>query len=128
MTLPARCRAPKTARLAGFGRMNGCDLETRSWVATDQIVSRRTTRLTDFLTTCVEAWLNGLGRSIEATCNWSMSLTRFGVAKRRAAVRTMLKQYDGAEIQLATQRRITSPQIRSPHRQPAQQPKRDASY
>jgi len=34
---------------------------------------------------------------------WSMSLTRFGVAKLRAAVRAMLKQYDGAGIQMATQ-------------------------
>ena len=34
---------------------------------------------------------------------WSMSLTRFGVAKLRAAVRAMPKQYDGAGIQMATQ-------------------------
>jgi hypothetical protein len=61
-----------------------------------------------FLTIRVEAWLNGLGRSIEATCDWSTSLTRFGVARCRAAVRAMLKQYEGAQIQLATQRRITS--------------------
>ena len=39
---------------------------------------------------------------------WSVSLTRFGVAKLRAAVRAMLKQYDGASIQVATQCRIAS--------------------
>src|SRR4029450_1955830 len=45
---------------------------------------------------------------IEAMCGWSMSLTGFGVAKLRAAVRAMLKQYDGAWIEMATQSRITS--------------------
>jgi hypothetical protein len=42
-------------------------------------------------------------------CGWSMSLTGFGVVKLRAAVRAMLKQYDGAGIQMATQCRITMP-------------------
>jgi hypothetical protein len=38
---------------------------------------------------------NGIADArIEAMCGWSMSLTRFGVAKLRAAVRAMLKQYD----------------------------------
>ena len=41
-------------------------------------------------------------------CGWSMSLTGFSVAKLRAAVRAMLKQYDGAAIQMATQCSITS--------------------
>ena len=45
---------------------------------------------------------------IEAMCGWSMSLTRFGVAKLRAAVRAMPKQYDGARIHMATRCRITS--------------------
>jgi hypothetical protein len=45
---------------------------------------------------------------IEAICGWPIALTRFGVAKLRAAVRAMLKQYDGAEIQMATRCRITS--------------------
>ena len=35
---------------------------------------------------------------IDAMCGWSMSLTGFGVAKLRAAVKAMLKQYDGASI------------------------------
>src|SRR6185369_14674453 len=43
------------------------------------------------------------GPPIEVMCGWSMSLTRFGVAKLRAAVRAMPKQYDGAGIQMATQ-------------------------
>jgi hypothetical protein len=38
----------------------------------------------------------------------SVSLTRFGVAKLRAAVKAMLKQYDGAGIQMTTQCRNTS--------------------
>jgi hypothetical protein len=37
-----------------------------------------------------------------------MSLTGFSVAKLRAAVRAMLKQYDAAAIQMATQCSITS--------------------
>jgi hypothetical protein len=45
---------------------------------------------------------------IEAMCGWSMSLTGIGVAKLRAAVRAMLKQYDGAGIEVATRCRITS--------------------
>lgn len=45
---------------------------------------------------------------IEAMCGWSMSLTGFSVAKLRAAVTAMLKQYDGAGIHMATQCRITS--------------------
>jgi hypothetical protein len=36
-------------------------------------------------------------------------LTRFGVAKLRAAVKAMLKQYDGAWIEMATQCSITMP-------------------
>jgi len=63
MSFPARCRAPRTARLAGFGHMSGYDLETRSCIATDQAISRRTTRLNGFRTTRVEAWFNGLGRA-----------------------------------------------------------------
>jgi len=45
---------------------------------------------------------------IEAMCGWSMSLTGFCVAKLRAAVRAMPKQYDGAGIEVATRCRITS--------------------
>jgi hypothetical protein len=41
-------------------------------------------------------------------CGWSMSLTGFGVAKLRAAVRAMPKQYDGARIHMATRCRNTS--------------------
>jgi hypothetical protein len=37
-----------------------------------------------------------------------MSLTGFGVAKLRAAVKAMLKQYDGALTEMATQCSITS--------------------
>jgi hypothetical protein len=44
---------------------------------------------------------------IEAMCGWSMSLTSFGVAKLRAAVTAMLKQYDGAVFEVATWCRIT---------------------
>src|SRR5215211_1930385 len=44
---------------------------------------------------------------------WSTSLTRFDVAKLRAAVRAMPKQYDGAGMQMATQCRITSLQVTS---------------
>jgi hypothetical protein len=70
--------------------MSDCSLETQSWTATDQVISRQTTRLTGFRTTCVEAWFNGIAdANIEAMCGWS--LTRFGVAKLRAAVRAMLK-------------------------------------
>jgi hypothetical protein len=36
-----------------------------------------------------------------------MSLTRFGVAKLRAAAKAMLKQYDGAVFEVATWCRIT---------------------
>ena len=43
-----------------------------------------------------------------------MSLTRFGVTKLRAAVEAMLKEYDGAGAQMATQCRITSLASRSP--------------
>src|SRR6185295_17853622 len=42
-----------------------------------------------------------------ATCGWSMSLTRFGVARLRAAAKAMLKQYDRAVSQVATWCRIT---------------------
>src|SRR2546423_14925191 len=42
-----------------------------------------------------------------ATCGWSMSLTRVGVAKLRAAAKAMLKQYDGAVFEVATWCRIT---------------------
>lgn len=45
---------------------------------------------------------------IEAMRGWSMSLTGFRVAKLRAAVRAMPKQYDGAVIEVATRCRITS--------------------
>ena len=45
---------------------------------------------------------------IDAMCGRSMTLTRFGLAKLHAAVRAMLKQYDGAGMQMATQCRITS--------------------
>jgi hypothetical protein len=63
----------------------------------------------DFHTSLVEAWLNRrTDTHIEAMCGWSMSLTGFGVAKLRAAVRAMPKQYDGALIHMATQCRITS--------------------
>jgi hypothetical protein len=108
MSLPARYRAPRTARLAVSGHMNDCDLETQSWLATDRIICRRTTRPTGFRTTYVEAWFNGLGTRTSKMCGWSMSLTGFGVAKLRAAVRAMPKQYDGAGIQMATQCHITS--------------------
>src|SRR2546421_11063632 len=80
----------------------------------DQIVRRRITRLTGLLTTCVETGSMPRDPPVEATCVWSMSLTRFGVVKLRAAVRAMLKQYDGAAIQMATQCRITSLASRSP--------------
>ena len=43
-----------------------------------------------FRTTCAEAWFNGIAdANIEATCGWS--LTRFGVAKLRAAATAMQK-------------------------------------
>jgi hypothetical protein len=62
-----------------------------------------------FRTSCTEAYsMSRPVTHIEAMCGWSMSLTRFGVAKLRAAVKAMLKQYDGAGIQVATQWRITS--------------------
>jgi len=78
-------------------------------MATDRIICRRTTRLTGFRTTGVDAWFNGPGtRRIVSTGGWSMSLTSFGAAKLRAAVRAMPKQYDGAGFQMATQCRITS--------------------
>jgi hypothetical protein len=109
MSLPARCRAPRTARLAVSGHMNDCDLETQSWLATDRIICRRTTRPNGFRTTYVEAWFMGPGTRTFKMCGWSMSLTGLGVAKLRAAVRAMLKQYDGAAIQMATQFRITMP-------------------
>jgi hypothetical protein len=35
--------------------MSDCGLETQSWIATDQVISRQTTRLTGFRTTCAEA-------------------------------------------------------------------------
>ena len=47
-------------------------------------------------------------RAHRSDMRWSMSLTGFGVAKLRAAVRAMPKQYDGARIHMATQCRITS--------------------
>src|ERR1051325_10467784 len=107
MTFPGRCRAPKTARLAGFGHMNGYNLETRSWVASDYSPTNHASHRLSY-----DLWRDLVQRPratpIEATWVWSMSLTRFGVAKLRAAVRAMLKQYDGAEIQMATQCRITS--------------------
>jgi hypothetical protein len=66
-------------------------------------------RLNGFRMTRVEAWFNGLGtRTSKRYAVGSMSLTRFGVAKLRAAVRAMPKQYDGAGMQMATQCRITS--------------------
>ncbi len=59
MLFPARCHAPKTARLAGFGHMNGYDLETRSWVTADQIVRDEPCGSTAF--SRVETWINHLG-------------------------------------------------------------------
>jgi hypothetical protein len=89
--------------------MSDCGLETQSWTATDQFISRQTARLTGFRTTCAEALFNGIADArIEAMCGWSMSLTRFGVAKLRAAVRAMLKQYDALPLQVDTWWRITS--------------------
>jgi hypothetical protein len=41
--------------------MSGYGLETQSWTATDQVISRHTTRLTGFRTTFAEAWFNRLG-------------------------------------------------------------------
>ena len=107
MTLPARCRVPKNARLAGFGHMNGYDLETQSWIGTHQVLNGepRACRLSRPVSR-PGSW--PLDAPIKAMCGWSVSLTRFGVAKLRAAVRAMLKQYDGAGIQVATQCRITS--------------------
>ena len=112
MTLPARCHSPRTARLAGFDHMNDYDLETQSWIGTDQVLGGepRACRLSHephrSILDC-----HGLSRPvthIEAMYGWSMSLTGFGAAKLRAAVRAMLKRYDGAEIQVATRCRITS--------------------
>ena len=72
--------------------MNGCDLETRSCIATDRIICRRTTGLTGFRTTGVDAWFNGPGDAhIASMGGWSTSLTRFGVAKLRAAATAMQK-------------------------------------
>ncbi|WP_197033422.1 hypothetical protein [Bradyrhizobium sp. URHD0069] len=92
--------------------MNGYDLETQSWIGTDQVLAGepRACRLSHELHRGIldAHRLSRPVTHIEAMCGWSMSLTRFGVAKLRAAVKAMLKQYDGAGIQVATQCRITS--------------------
>jgi len=88
--------------------MNGCDLETRSCIATDRIICRRTTRLNGFARLCRGLVQWPRDAHIEAMCGWSMSLTGFRVVKLRAAVRAMPKQYDGAVIEVATRCRITS--------------------
>ena len=114
--LPARCRAPRTARLAGFGHMNGYDLETQSWIGTNQVLAgepRACRHSHELHRGILDA--HGMGcpdrQRTSKRCaagQWSMSLTRFGLAKLRAAVKAMLKQYEGAGIQMATQCRITS--------------------
>ena len=59
--------------------MSGEDLEMQSWTATDQVVSRHTTRLTGFHTTRAEARFNGL--DTRTSKRWSVKVViRFGVA------------------------------------------------
>ena len=106
-SLPARCHAPRTARLAGSGHMNGCDLETDQALPPIGLIGRRNASHRP-QRPCRGLVQRPRDAHIEAMCGWSMSLTRFGVAKLRAAVRAMLKQYDGAGIQMATQCSITS--------------------
>src|SRR6185369_1560785 len=109
MSLPARYRAPRTARLAVFGHTSGYDLETQSWPTTDRIIRRQATRLTGpSHDPCRGLDQRPRDAHIEAMCGWSMSLTRFGVAKLRATVKAMLKQYEGAWTEMATQCSITS--------------------
>jgi hypothetical protein len=109
--------------------MNGYDLETQSWIGTDQVLAGepRACRLSHEPHRSI---LDGhvLSRPvthIEAMCGWSMSLTGFGVAKLRAAVTAMLKQYDGAGIHMATQCRITS-LPNSPHKTNCDSPRYSA--
>ena len=86
--------------------MNGYDLETRSCIAHRPDYLHASQRLSHDPCRGLVQWLRHA--HIGAMCGRSMSLTGFGVAKLRAAVRAMPKQYDGAGIQVATRCRITS--------------------
>jgi len=74
--LPARCRAPRTARLAGFGHMNGYDLETQSWIGTNQVLAgepRACRHSHELHRGILDAHgLSGPAAHIEAMCGWSM--------------------------------------------------------
>jgi hypothetical protein len=83
--------------------MNGCDLENQSWIGTIKFSPANRARA-GFRTSCTEAYSMPMGcpdrqRKSKrcAAGQWSMSLTRLGVAKLRAAVKAMLKQYEGAQ-------------------------------